>query len=210
MKRPSFDCLNQIIITATASSQPPWHDHHLSNCPSSYLSFTRPRRRITLSSPSHHHLSFHPLITTSLSTLVHTVRHRARVALVPDVSAAAGTTAATGARSASISFSLISLFYYSCHTRVSPVPTSRSSISQSSNEVMMVSPTAFGFNEQAAQVRSSMESVRKRWTIRTEMTFHAGFFALWTSRLLHTPLCTPLHARSASLLYAGQQLYAHG
>jgi len=48
-----------------------------------------------------------------------------RIALVPDVSKAEASTAAKGARLG---------------------------LKQSSNEVLMVAPTAFGFNEQAAQV----------------------------------------------------------
>ncbi|KAF5835837.1 Amidinotransferase-domain-containing protein [Dunaliella salina] len=57
-----------------------------------------------------------------------------RIALVPDVSKAEGSTAAKGAKLA---------------------------LKQSSNEVLMVAPTAFGFNEQAAEDNSFMHVAPK-------------------------------------------------
>ncbi|GAX75298.1 hypothetical protein CEUSTIGMA_g2743.t1 [Chlamydomonas eustigma] len=66
--------------------------------------------------------------------LTYLSRHHVRVALVPDVTKATSSTAAMGAELG---------------------------ISQSSNEVLMVSPTAFGFNEQAAQDNSFMHSAER-------------------------------------------------
>ncbi|KAG2438611.1 hypothetical protein HXX76_005160 [Chlamydomonas incerta] len=62
--------------------------------------------------------------------------HRKRVALVPDV-AAAGLAGAT------------------------PVVGATKGVRQSTNEVLMVAPTAFGFNEQAAQDNSFMHAAAK-------------------------------------------------
>ncbi|KAG1667518.1 hypothetical protein FOA52_013708 [Chlamydomonas sp. UWO 241] len=69
-------------------------------------------------------------MATDLLSYLH--RHGASIALVPDVATASATTAAAG----------LSL-----------------GIRQSSNEVLMVSPTAFGFNEQAAQDNAFMRDV---------------------------------------------------
>ncbi|GLC77786.1 hypothetical protein PLESTB_000956200 [Pleodorina starrii] len=63
-------------------------------------------------------------------------RHKQRVSLVPDV-AAADLQGAT------------------------PVVAAKKGVRQSSNEVLMVAPTAFGFNEQAAQDNSFMHAAAK-------------------------------------------------
>ncbi|GFR43262.1 hypothetical protein Agub_g4323 [Astrephomene gubernaculifera] len=61
--------------------------------------------------------------------------HRKRVALVPDVASVAA--------------------------EATPVVGARKSVRQSTNEVLMVAPTAFGFNEQAAQDNSFMHAASK-------------------------------------------------